>query len=199
MTHQEFLDKRLGGRYRETVQLGYQCIALIKLYSSQRWWKQVGYFWGIGAYQGWINNNNTFDQNFYDKIPNTIKAIPQQGDIIIFKANKNNEYHWHIAIVHSANINTIEVVEQNGGTGNWNWLGTNAIRIQKYNYWNVVGWYHYKQSDAPLIPPPKKDTSPIDEDIQLLINDNIWNWVEWEWMTNRIWKVIAKMYKKIKQ
>lgn len=198
MTHQEFLDKRLGSKYRETVQLGYQCVALVKLYCSQRGWKQVGYFWGVGAYQGWVNNNNTFDQNFYDKIPNTIQAIPQQGDIIIFKPTPSNKNHGHIGIVDSANKSYVWVLEQNGWLGKWEWVGTDAIRIRKYSYSNVVGWYHYKQSVDPIVP-PKKDTSPIDEDIQLLINDNIWNWVEWEWMTNRIWKVIAKMYKKIKQ
>lgn len=199
MNHSQTLERRLGSKVRETIPLGYQCVARVKQYVKERGRKAVGYFGGVGAYQWWINNNNTFDQNFYDKIPNTIQAIPQQGDIIIFKPTPSNKNHGHIGIVDSANKSYVWVLEQNGWLGKWEWVGTDAIRIRKYSYSNVVGWYHYKQSDAPLIPPPKKDTSPIDEDIQLLINDWIRNWVEGEGMTNRIGKVVAKMYKKLKQ
>lgn len=38
-----------------------------------------------------------------------------------------------------------------------------------------------------------------DPDIQALIDAGIRNGLEWEWMTKRIWKVIGKLYNKLKQ
>ena len=51
MNHKEVLAKRLGGRIRETVQLGYQCTARAKGYAKERGREQIGYFGGVGAYQ----------------------------------------------------------------------------------------------------------------------------------------------------
>jgi len=202
MNHKEVLAKRLGGRIRETVQLGYQCTARAKGYAKERGREQIGYFGGVGAYQWWVNDNNTFNPKFYDKIPNTISAVPDQWDIIIFKADKTNGYHWHIWIVDSATKTYVRVCEQNGGQWKWEWIWTDAIRIRKYSYTNVVGWYHYKQWIITSSTPEDKDTSTIENTEfsianQFLVDNKIYNG-EWIIDNTRLVIILARILHKIK-
>lgn len=44
MNHDLIIAKWLGQRYRETVALGYQCVAWVKKYSEERWGIKNLYF-----------------------------------------------------------------------------------------------------------------------------------------------------------
>ena len=82
------------------------------------------------AYEVW-DKANDLTREYFDLIPNTIEAIPQEGDLVVW----NNKYGpaGHIAIVVSATQAKMTVFEQN------NPLGTNA-HVQERSYTNVSGF-----------------------------------------------------------
>lgn len=189
MNHQEARDKWVGNRYRQTVKLGYQCVAWAIKYVAERWRTPLKRFWGVGAYQWWVNNNGTFDVKSYQKVANDPNLVPSQGDIIIFKQSKGNWWHWHIAVVDSADINYVTVIEQNAVEWNGDWEWWDEIRIHTYNYDWIVGRWHYKGS-TPVVPMP----DPL---IQQLIDNWIYNWQEWDGVTYRNALMMAKLYDKL--
>lgn len=183
MNHIETVNKRLWWKYMEPAIGTYECVAWAKLYCTERGRIPLGRFGGVGAYQWWLNNNRTFNTDFYQKVPNDPQLVPSQGDIIIFKPTATN-IHWHIAIVENADIRAITVIEQNGASGDWDGDGGDEIRKANYTYKNVAWWYHFKQ---------KQTVAPIvDPLLQRLIDDWIWNGKEWDGVTNRIALLIAK-------
>lgn len=198
MKHSEVINNRKGKRVKEQGFKTYECVAWAKKYCTERWWQPLSRFGGVWAYQGWINNNKTFWSD-YDRIENKAELHPVAGDVIIFKPTDRN-YHGHIAIVDNADLKLVSVWEQNWAQGDWDGLGGDEIRLANYTYANVAGRYHNKHN--PNIVEIPKPVSPYStEDFKLvkkLIDDWIWNGEQWDWMTNRIWLVIAKMYNKLK-
>lgn len=90
--------------------------------------------------------------------------------------------------------NAVDVVFRNNWKLEWIWPYNDLIDMAK-KYWikNLKpretchfedDWTAYEVVKDPLI--------------QALIDDWIWNGVEWEWMTKRIWLVIAKLYNKLR-
>ena len=79
-----------------------------------------------------------------------------------------------------------------GNTGN-----SSAVHL---HFWlrlnDRAKWFQWWIDPTPYMYDREKET--IDPLIQTLIDDWIWNGVEWEWMTKRIWLVIAKLYNKLK-
>lgn len=190
MNHKEVIAKRHGKRYREPWMNTYECVAWAKKFVTERWRYPLNRFGDLGAYSGWLNNNNTYDLRYYDRIPNTKDNVPVEGDIIHFKPVSGNKY-GHVAVVNKATVNMIEVEEQNAKGGQQG-LWADAITNGASNYSNVLGWYHAK-ANTPVVPPT------IDEDIQLLIDDNIFNWIYEPMSWERMIKIVAKAYKKLKQ
>ena len=147
MTHEQFLDKWLGNKYRETVALGYQCVALLKLYAKE---VQDMALWSFGgsAYMAWQEQKAYKD---WKRIENTPRAIPKKWDHIFFNKTASNPY-WHCAIVHLADNLDVVVVEQNGERWSWTGTGGDEIRLREYrNYKDVLGWYSLVEEVDPVI------------------------------------------------
>ena len=109
---------------------GNQCVALSNHYMQ----KIFGVAWNK-IYSAWYAKDiyAAASGAYFEKIPQTPEGIPQKGDIIVFKASINGGA-GHIAVVESANINTITVIEQNGPSGRW------VKRYTYKNYAHVLGW-----------------------------------------------------------
>ena len=201
MNHQEILKQWLWGKYQQSPAFWYQCVAFAVLYNKLRYNAAVWRFGWVWAYTWWLNTNHTFWPEF-DRIPNWPTLVPQQGDTIIFKnmwrerlKNGTIVVHWHIAIVDSADLNTVTVVEQNWAHWLWKWTDWDEIRLHRYDYSNVCWRYHYRAQPAPVIVQTEIDASTI---WQSLISDNIWNGQLGEWITERLILLLEKLYAKSK-
>lgn len=100
--HQNIVDKWLGKRYRETVALGYQCVAWAKKYYEEER-GITNLFFGGSAINAWNRKGNLDD--YFTRV-----VIPQQGDMAFYNITPTNP-DGHVAIYHQ----TKEIVEQNGG------------------------------------------------------------------------------------
>lgn len=168
MTRQE-IDKRteevcksyIGKKVCETPELGYQCVAWVKQFAKEALGEVLGSFSG-SAINGW-NSGSPFTSS-WERVVNTPNPnlVPKKGDIIFFKPTPKNKY-GHVAVVYNsyAGLDKVDIVEQNGGVGMGNGVGSDAIRFNTVPYTNVVGWYSWKQ---------KKDLLQEAKDI------GIWDW-----------------------
>jgi len=92
------------------------------------------------AYQAYTNPID-LTKEYFDLIPNTPNAIPQDGDIVVWNKTSSN-IAGHIAIALSGGTtNSFMCFEQN------NPLGTNA-HIQSWRYTNVLGWLRPKKVES---------------------------------------------------
>ncbi len=69
-------------------------------------------------------------------VANTPKGVPAPGDIVVF-SNRVGGGHGHTGIVVSANLNTLDVFQQNDPMGS-------GAHTKRYNYANVLGWLRFK-------------------------------------------------------
>ena len=161
MTHQDFLEWRIGQRYQENSYYGYQCVALVKLYILEIYKERLWSFWW-SALSWWKNNNWTF--NKYTRIINDYwdpSNYPRKWDIIFF-----NNMFWvygHVAIVDSSDGYSIRVIEQNWES--WNWLWRNGDEIRYARYWFKDVMWRYRHPSADPIVAPKIETeieTPLD-------------------------------------
>lgn len=99
--------------------------------------------------------------------------------------------------------NAVDIVFRNNGKIERAWPYDDLIVMaKKYGIRNLApkelchfedDWTTYKpQTDV------KSEKKTVDPDIQLLIDNWIWNGVEWDGMTDRIGKVIWKLFAKLK-
>lgn len=133
ITHQNFLDKWLGKRYRETPELWFQCVAESKLYYDEVYWITGLSFWG-SALNGWNKKGNL--QDILD-----IVTIPQVGDMCFFNKTPTNP-SGHVWIYQDQKT----LLEQNGGNWNWDGLWSNAIRLWKMPK-NILGYMRPRESE----------------------------------------------------
>lgn len=133
MNHDLVIAKWLGGKYRETAKLGYQCVAWVKKYSEERWGIKNLFFWG-SAINAW-NRMGNLDE-YFDRV-----ETPQQGDMVFFWTTPTNS-DWHVAIYE----NDKDIIEQNGGKWTGTGLWVDAIRIAKTPT-NVLGYMRWKGTD----------------------------------------------------
>lgn len=85
----------------------------------------------VGAYQIWDRHDSTK----FEKIKNTPEAIPQLGDIIIWKKIAN-----HVSIFNYGDIESFVSFDQN-------WPIGSICHFQNHNYTNVIGWLRPKGFD----------------------------------------------------
>jgi len=86
----------------------------------------------IGAADVW----DTYLKEHNDKIENTLDALPQEGDIIIWKRASSLPY-GHIAICAKAGQLSFTSFDQNYPTGS-------PCHFQNHRYVNVLGWLRAK-------------------------------------------------------
>jgi hypothetical protein len=82
---------------------------------------------------------DTFLGAYYDRIVNTPTAVPEKGDIIIWR-RAGGLPDGHIALLVSGDISTFMSFDQN-------WPSGSHCHHQNHNYTNVLGWLR------PNVPP----------------------------------------------
>jgi hypothetical protein len=87
---------------------------------------------------------NEFTRQYFDIIPNTPEAVPQEGDLVVWNKTATNTA-GHIGIAIDGTTSKFKVFEQNAPTG------TNA-HIQERNYTNVLGFLRPKVQTAGGVP-----------------------------------------------
>lgn len=134
MTYSEFVKKWIGKGIDYDGKFGYQCVDVYRMYVKE----VLGVPQSppvVGAKDIWDN----YLKEYFDRIENTIEAVPQQGDVIIWSVGS----YGHIAICDSATKNSFTSFEQNWVELN----GTGVTELRTHNYNNVLGWLHFNSSD----------------------------------------------------
>jgi hypothetical protein len=159
MTFTEFLTKYLGTRLDFDLVFGYQCVDVAKAYANMVWEvpvRAVGY---SGGAKDIMKPNSMMPDSEVQRIPNTPTGVPPQGAIIIFDAASANP-HGHVGICVSADLNTVTILEQNGGKGSGTGTGADVIRQRTYKYTantagvgKVLGWVIPKNGNLTGTPP----------------------------------------------
>lgn len=115
-------------RYVETEELGSQCVAGVKKYSSDVLGIDLGSF-SWSAINGW-NTWSPFKGKPFNKIENTPSFVPRYWDIAFFQI-------WefgHTCVVDEFNTSRIMfVIEENWGNGNWQWKD-DFYQVKAYDY-----------------------------------------------------------------
>lgn len=137
MTHSQFITKYIG-RYIEFPGTGsalFQCMDVMRQYIVDVWKTDPYVIPRAGtakqAYQSASTNSKII------KIANTPNGIPQKGDLVFFKTSLLPPWLYgmagHVAIVDSADLYNIFVMEQNYPTGR-------PCRIGRHSYKDCLGW-----------------------------------------------------------
>jgi hypothetical protein len=125
----------------------YQCVDLILQYIYE--------CYGInGAYGNAIDYWNTPDAKLLTKFYKWQGNDIQKGDIAIFHGLPGNPY-GHIGIATgNTTANQLEILEQNGATGNGSGTDGNAIRTRYIDRSRLAGLLRPMVTSAPAAPPP---------------------------------------------
>lgn len=138
MTYQEFRKKYLGTKVDWDKKYGGQCVDLFRQYVNDvlelKQPKGV-----VGAKDFWANyEKDAILKDNFVLIENTPKAVPQEGDVMIWDAWKGNEF-GHIAIFDNGDVNKFTSLDQNYPT-------LNKVTLTEHSYTNpkVLGWLRPK-------------------------------------------------------
>ena len=128
MTIKQFLDVYLWTRYKEPW-YEYECVGWVKFIVSKIHKRSLSSFWW-SAISWWITWS-PFNKS-WTRVENKIDRIPKPWDVIFFDKTRWNQ-RWHVWVVHSADLKSVLIIEQN-----WVWSKTglkwDAIRLKTYNY-----------------------------------------------------------------
>lgn len=154
---QDFINQWLGRRVDYDHVFNYQCVDLVKQYLYQSLGLQPG-SWG-DAKQYWQNPNPKILEKM-DKIATTgVKA----GDIVPLKPVNSQASHaaGHIGIATGAQTgDAVEILEQNGSTGNGSGAGKDAIRKRFVPKSRVYGVLRAKSPAATAYVPHMETVKP---------------------------------------
>lgn len=128
---QNILSKKIS----ENPIFWYQCVALVKYFSSLVFWINLWNFdWSAktGFSNPWAFDKNFFDQKFYKSW-----VVPKVWSIIFFDMFWA---FWHTGVVLEANSQNFLILEQNWALGTATWEWSDAIRKKIYDYKKVLGW-----------------------------------------------------------
>lgn len=115
------------------------CFACVEVSKTPVIWADAAEWWYSNRYP-----------EFYERIPNTPKAVPQPGDYIVWdRSLANSGGAGHIAIC----------VQPLPGTGTFisfdsNWGGKTA-KLVTHNYTKVVGWLRPRKASNVIAPAPQ--------------------------------------------
>jgi len=117
----------------------FQCVDLARQYCADVG-RPIGTFSG-SAYNWWITGS-PFNPK-WKRIGSNGSNFPSSWDVVFFVPTPTNKY-GHVAIADNfCTESELNIIEQNAGSGNWDWKGNNAIKRRKTNYSQCAGWYTY--------------------------------------------------------
>ena len=136
ITLEEFIAKHLGKKLDFDGAFQGQCIDLFRYYVQD-----VLDFPQplpvVGAKNLWLNYDiDPSLYNYYDRIPNTIMALPRKGDVPIWKATAGNKY-GHVAVWTEGGRLRFKSFDQNNPT-------LSVCTITEHAYSNLYGWLRPK-------------------------------------------------------
>lgn len=155
MSYLEFEKKWLGKRVDYDSVFNYQCVDLVLQYLAEVHGIRSG-VWG-NAIDYWTKPTKTLLASF-EKVAST---AARQGDIVVLHGLSGNIFgHIGIATGKSDGGN-IEILEQNGSSGNGDGKGGNAIRKRMIPRPRVAGLLRKKAAAKPVATPaPKPAATP---------------------------------------
>lgn len=130
MTLDSFIERRNGTICSHPKGITGQCVCLIRCYFDD-----VLDFPQFPGVQSARHLWNVLDQMRFERIPNTLFAVPQRGDIFIIDAFRGNP-HGHTGIVTSANMWSFTSFDSN-----WSYPLTAANERHGYLRPRVLGWF----------------------------------------------------------
>jgi len=146
MTLDQFVKKYEGKGVDWDGHYGIQCVDLFRQYVNDVLGtpqpKGV-----IGAKDFWYNYSKDINlSNHFTKHVNTLNAVPQEGDVIIWNSWSTNRY-GHIAIYLSGNVWNLTTFDQN-------WGYPRTCKKVKHNYLRpkILGWL--RPRNEPIEPDP---------------------------------------------
>jgi len=156
MLHEEYVKKYSWQRVDFDASYWFQCVDLARHYVALVWWWTTWAF-GWSAISWRYNRDKTFPwKRSITGFPNDTADI-KKWDIVIFKPYAKVmvkspwsqtrrqitlTQHGHVWVVdYIDNDWVIRLLEQNGWTGNGNWLWNNAIRLYWYKGKLSVAWF----------------------------------------------------------
>jgi len=170
MTADQFFVKYAGKYIDYDGYYGYQCVDLYRQFVKEVYGCQQSPPVS-GAAKVW----DTYNKDFFTRIPNGPVNYPNRGDIVIWNTKAGGGY-GHIAIAMDAGSYTFNSFDQNWPTGS-------RCHKQPHNYTNVLGWLTPKKkednivttgpetttseipqtppSEAVIVPPPFEPTSEV--------------------------------------
>ena len=144
MTYQDFKKKFLGRGIDFDKAYKNQCVDVYRQYCHELGFPQSP------PVRGAVNIWDTFLPKHFDKIPNTPKGIPDQGDVIIWGTAVSS--YGHCAIFDHGDVNNFVSLDQNWPFDN----GEGVLHEQKHDYKGVLGWLSPKIS-------PEEPQKPVIE------------------------------------
>lgn len=113
----------------------YQCVDLIRNYAEYAKYPRITVHGdAIDLWSYWLGD-------WYTRVNNSLTNKPPVGAIVFWKQWQ----YGHVAIAGRSNLLWVEVLEQNGWSGNGDGKWRNAIRIRKDFYHNCLGWMIHKK------------------------------------------------------
>jgi hypothetical protein len=143
MTTDEFFGKYDGKGIDFDGYYGFQCMDLYRQFV-----KEVLNLPQSPSVTGAVNVWDTFLQDKFDRIDNTITAVPIKGDIIIWSQGVGQ--FGHIAICKDGDPVKFTSFDQN-------WPVGSLCHFQPHNYTNVLGWLRVK----PPVSVPEPHVCPV--------------------------------------
>ena len=155
MTYQDFKKKFLGRGIDFDKAYKNQCVDVYRQYCHELGFPQSP------PVRGAVNIWDTFLPKHFDKIPNTPKGIPDQGDVIIWGTAVSS--YGHCAIFDHGDVNNFVSLDQNWPFDN----GEGVLHEQKHDYKGVLGWLRPKLSPAPTsCEEEKKEIGKLQEQLK---------------------------------
>lgn len=147
MTLQDFINNHNNKPLNYDNAYGNQCMDLYHFYVQE---VLPGFPHPALPGAAWLWNN--YDRNFYDRIDNTITAVPRPGDILIWGTKAGGGF-GHVAVYVSGNVLSFTSFDQNWPSqgyydSNRNFIGTGVCHLQNHNYFGgLLGWLRPKQQN----------------------------------------------------
>lgn len=150
ITFDQFVAKYTGVGIDTDGYYGYQCMDLMHKYCQEVLGLQdLRILAASNAKSVYLNFNNVFGHELFEKIDNTPTGVPLKGDIVFY----GNYPDGHVDVFIQGDVNSYRSFSQNLPTGSL------SNTINHPNYANVLGWLRYKI--PPVVSPVVTDDTLI--------------------------------------